>query len=260
MTASQYSVFYNDFGKFRRLPVEGLLVKNESEGANENLPFFVCLNITLILLLMTVSHSAAFADSSIVSVSELIEVNETVSSLCLSTTTDTIGTNLSKSNSDLLNASGIFNACLGAFVGFFLSTSLQDWLRRRHRKKCIVNIALELKDIKNTIQKCKDAITPVLSYAIYTPIWEAVVGNGDILELKEEPYYDDLFLAYGHISKLSKMEDFAQENGQVDMTKIWQQRICIIKLLSTQVDFPDDKNFEEHKLYSLLEKYTKRHT
>jgi len=41
MTASQYSVFYDDFGKFREPSVEGLL-KSDSEGANENLPFFVC--------------------------------------------------------------------------------------------------------------------------------------------------------------------------------------------------------------------------
>lgn len=39
MPASQYSVFYNYFGKFRRLPVEGLL-KSDSEGANGSLPFF----------------------------------------------------------------------------------------------------------------------------------------------------------------------------------------------------------------------------
>jgi len=41
MTASQYSEFYDDFGKFREPPIEGLLIN--SEGANENLPFFVGL-------------------------------------------------------------------------------------------------------------------------------------------------------------------------------------------------------------------------
>jgi len=37
--------FYNYFGKFLRLPEEGLFFKNfkkNGEGANENLPFFIC--------------------------------------------------------------------------------------------------------------------------------------------------------------------------------------------------------------------------
>jgi len=42
MFRNQYLLFYNDFRKFREPPTEGLL-KN-SEGANENLPFFVGCN------------------------------------------------------------------------------------------------------------------------------------------------------------------------------------------------------------------------
>jgi len=41
MTESKYLEFYNDFGKFKELHVEGLFYKNKSEGANGNLPFFV---------------------------------------------------------------------------------------------------------------------------------------------------------------------------------------------------------------------------
>jgi len=51
MLGNQYSVFCNDFGKFRRLPVEGLFCKNESEGANVNLPFFVWYNTIIITIL-----------------------------------------------------------------------------------------------------------------------------------------------------------------------------------------------------------------
>jgi hypothetical protein len=42
MTKSQYLEFYNCLGKFRGLLVEGIFCKNESEGANGSLPFFVC--------------------------------------------------------------------------------------------------------------------------------------------------------------------------------------------------------------------------
>jgi len=41
MNKNQYVGFYNDLGKFKGLHVEGLFCKNESEGANESLPFFV---------------------------------------------------------------------------------------------------------------------------------------------------------------------------------------------------------------------------
>jgi hypothetical protein len=42
MTISRYLEFYDYFGKFRRLPIEGVFGKNENEGANGSLPFFVC--------------------------------------------------------------------------------------------------------------------------------------------------------------------------------------------------------------------------
>jgi len=35
----------NDFGKLRELPIEGLFRKNENEGANRSLPFFVSFNL-----------------------------------------------------------------------------------------------------------------------------------------------------------------------------------------------------------------------
>jgi len=46
MYKSQYLAFYNYFGKHRKPPPEGLFGENlkNCEGANENLPFFVCDN------------------------------------------------------------------------------------------------------------------------------------------------------------------------------------------------------------------------
>lgn len=42
MIKSQGLVFYNDFGKFRRLSLECVFCENQSEGTNGNLPFFIC--------------------------------------------------------------------------------------------------------------------------------------------------------------------------------------------------------------------------
>jgi len=47
MNKNQYVEFYNDLGKFKELHVEGLFCKNESEGANGSLPFFVCIGRNL---------------------------------------------------------------------------------------------------------------------------------------------------------------------------------------------------------------------
>jgi len=45
MTKSQGNLeFYNYFGKFRGLPMEGFFCKNESGGQMKKLPFFVCNN------------------------------------------------------------------------------------------------------------------------------------------------------------------------------------------------------------------------
>jgi hypothetical protein len=41
MTIRRYLEFYDCFGKFRGLPVEGILGKNESEGANGSSPFLI---------------------------------------------------------------------------------------------------------------------------------------------------------------------------------------------------------------------------
>jgi len=38
-------MFYDNFRKFREPPLEGLFDKNESEGANGSLPFFVASNL-----------------------------------------------------------------------------------------------------------------------------------------------------------------------------------------------------------------------
>jgi len=44
MIETRYLEFYNYFGKFRELPLQGLFIQKfqkDGEGANENLPFFI---------------------------------------------------------------------------------------------------------------------------------------------------------------------------------------------------------------------------
>lgn len=212
----------------------------------------------IVPLLLTSFSYSVFADNVVPN------SNEDEATVLIDTTqtndenfSDMSSNSMENADSSWFSASDMFNTAVGAAAGFFLSMLLENWLRKRRRRKCIINIALELNDIKAMINDKKDNNTPALSYAIYIPIWEAVVGNGDILELRNEPYYDDLFLIYGHISRLSKLEDFAQENGITDMSNIIQQRAYIIKLLSSKEEFPDDAAFDEHQLHPLLDKYAR---
>jgi len=49
MTGNQYLAFYSYFGKFRRLPVEGLFLQN-GEGANEKFALFYLPSEIFLLL------------------------------------------------------------------------------------------------------------------------------------------------------------------------------------------------------------------
>lgn len=151
--------------------------------------------------------------------------------------------NSSESNNKLINLSNIINTAIGAILGLGIALYIDYHLIRRKRQKSIENIILELKDIRNTLKELKDNtdIPSIFGYAFSVPIWETVIGNGDILELKNKPYYNFLFIVYSHITKLKKMEDWFYENHfimdtkncNVYMTEIISQRNEVYSWLST---------------------------
>lgn len=116
-----------------------------------------------------------------------------------------------------LSLSDIINTAIGALLGFGSAFYLQYHLIRRKRQKSIENIVLELKDIRNTLEKWKDdtTIPPIFGYALFVPVWDAIIGNGDVIELKNKPYYNSLFIVYSNVLKLQKMENWLYENYQI---------------------------------------------
>lgn len=127
-------------------------------------------------------------------------------------------------------------AAIGGFIGFGFALLLQQLLVVRQRKECIVNIVLELNDMRKRIENKKDErqIPSTLSYSLATPIWEAVVSNGNILELKKEPYYDVLFTVYNSISKLSRLEDRTREDVPQDLDELVGMRRAVLELFGAE--------------------------
>jgi len=62
MNKNQYVEYYNDLGKFKELHVEDLFCKNESEGANGSLPFFVWCDT----IAMTIARKSFFVSLSFI--------------------------------------------------------------------------------------------------------------------------------------------------------------------------------------------------
>ncbi|MCL2164325.1 MAG: hypothetical protein FWH55_08035, partial [Oscillospiraceae bacterium] len=138
-------------------------------------------------------------------------------------------------------------AAIGAFFGYGFALVVEHQLLARKRRKCITNIALELKDLKTRLERSANdpAIPSALSYSIHTPIWETVVGNGDILELKTKKLrdcYDVLFRVYSSIEKLSVLENSTREkDGAAIINEVLGMRRAVLKL------------FDEDPLKSLID-------
>lgn len=125
-----------------------------------------------------------------------------------------------------LNLSDIVGSIAGAFLGFGASLIIENIIISKRKKKSINNIVAEIKPILDTLRNairmskelqekiaCGEKYDSIkknygkelenlayilrqkLSYTIYTPIWETILQNGDLLEFKDEDYFDELIAA-----------------------------------------------------------------
>lgn len=126
---------------------------------------------------------------------------------------------------------------VGAFTGFGLALILEKLMSNHSKRKSIDNLKIELIDIKSLLEEEKDNEKMSYAYAIYIPIWETVIGNGDILKLKRKKYYNDIIAVYSRIYKLAKKEDWLFENKYVMNDKQREEEVArIIKLRNTIYD------------------------
>lgn len=108
--------------------------------------------------------------------------------------------------------SDIINTAIGAFLGFVFGFLLEMLIENTKRQKSIKNVKIELIDILDTLEKCKDDYMVLNNF--YTPIWDTVLGTGDILSYIKKPYYKKLIMVYSNIIYLNELEKSTNENDK----------------------------------------------
>lgn len=129
--------------------------------------------------------------------------------------------------------SDIMNTAIGAFLGFISAYALELIIRNKQRQNSIKNIMIELKDLKTTLYKTKD--NDKVINVIYIPIWDSIVGTGDILSYIKKPYYEDLIMIYSNIIDLKELEKTAMSkntNLKEEMKHIVEKRNALYEKLN----------------------------
>lgn len=153
---------------------------------------------------------------------------------------------------------------LGAFLGFFIPFLVQKENEKRKKKKIINNIFRELSGIKNKLDisiiipfeemdndlinqirekyiieiylredlktrliECYDNISEVC-LELYVPIWDALVATGDVIEFKDECYFDDMLQVYTHTKVIFNIVSFQSASSLSDKIKL-EKVLKIIK-------------------------------
>ena len=103
---------------------------------------------------------------------------------------------------------------IGAFLGFafaLLSEAIiQKIVRKRDINSYLRNIQIELRTIRNSLDKHKDSADISLFFDI--PIWEAFISSGDIRYLMNKSYYSDLLNTYSKIKRANELESVNRDD------------------------------------------------
>ena len=143
--------------------------------------------------------------------------------------------------SEFISIGGIIETTIGAFLGFGSAILTEKLISDSEKKKTISNIIDELiaykHDLgeliipslkinleadhfelqpyeieiidssgeKKRILTCLNDFPKRMVYSFYTPIWDTTVETGDILEFKDNDYFNDLIVVYSNIKKLNSL-------------------------------------------------------
>lgn len=157
--------------------------------------------------------------------------------------------------SNIFSGADIANTAIGALLGFGASLFLENYVIGLNRASAIDNIVAEIKAMESLISKgfsdnikknggyyhdadisalfkafddkraydgkYVDALEKMvikidkLRYALYIPIWDSVLQNGDLLQFKNKEYFDSLIKVYTYILKIkSLIDDFESSSAK----------------------------------------------
>lgn len=94
------------------------------------------------------------------------------------------------------------------------------------REKYIIEIYLR-EDLKTRLIECYDNISEVC-LGLYVPIWDALVATGDVIEFKDECYFDDMLQVYTHTKVIFNIVSFQSASSLSDKIKL-EKVLKIIK-------------------------------
>lgn len=144
-------------------------------------------------------------------------------------------------------------AFFGAFGGFLLASQWEKFSERKRKKQSISNIIAELNGISGTIEKNipeeienasdQDAYKNFFEenlyhfkYLLYYPIWQSLINSGDLLDFKDEPYFDELINLYNRITVLSESINSLPNKYDPDLKDVYYRCHKLCKLTRKLID------------------------
>lgn len=120
---------------------------------------------------------------------------------------------------------------VGAFLGFGGALLAEGIVRRRQRMRSIHNVVDELNSLLTALDgvwptpdalrgphrlAAIEALVRALAHRIHLPIWDSLVGTGDILEFRTKDFFDSLIGIYGRVLELRSRVDAVAAGGSRD--------------------------------------------
>lgn len=136
-------------------------------------------------------------------------------------------------------------AFVGAFLGFVAALLTDGVVRRRRKLRSIDNLLDELHGFITALEPLiltlplsdegNHELALALRYRVHLPIWDAIVGTGDLLEFRDKPYFNALIRLYTVILELRARVDGASgsvSHPEVGVDDLREMRNCAAQIMA----------------------------
>lgn len=130
----------------------------------------------------------------------------------------------------------LFITGLGAFLGLLAALATEGIVRRRRKLRSFENLLDEARGFLLALMPILDSevetveLVAALKHRIHLPIWDAIVGTGDLMEFRERPYFDSLIRLYTMILELRSRVDGASLASDQESDDLAEVRACVERI------------------------------
>ena len=132
---------------------------------------------------------------------------------------------------------GFISSAVGAFLGFLGALFLHDREDKRVKKNkdatVLKNIKAEISEISSALKIHYLEKSRPLLYSVQTPIWDAAIYSGAILEFIDNSVYKQAINVYSRIKHFNDMRK--------DLCKVEDNLIYIRKIIDVSVNIIESK-------------------